>query len=100
MKLKFEWKKKEQFLKWMRKMNWFWTILLVVLGAVFSTVMIQYLLLDSELFAKLSDKKWMMNSCCVLALYLLNLCIIAKAHLAIVISHSFFMVLGFVNYFV
>lgn len=100
MKLKFEWKKKEQFLKWMRKMNWFWTILLIVLGAVFSTVMIQYLLLDSELFAKLSDKKWMMNICCVLAVYLLNLCIIAKVHLSIVISHSFFVVLGFVNYFV
>ena len=100
MKWKFEWKKKEQFLKWMEKMNWFWTILLVLLGAVFSTVMVQYLLLDSELFAKLSDKKWMINICCVLAVYLLNLCIVAKVHLSIVISHTFFMVLGFVNYFV
>ena len=100
MKLKFDWKEKEQFLKWMRKMNWMWTILLILLGAVFSTVMIQYLLLDSELFAKLSDKKWMINIYCVLVVYLLNLCVTAKVNLSIVISHSFFMALGFVNYFV
>ena len=100
MKLKFDWKEKEQFLKWMRKMNWMWTILLILLGAVFSTVMIQYLLLDSELFAKLSDKKWMINIYCVLVVYLLNLCVTAKVNLSIVISHSFFMTLGFVNYFV
>ncbi len=100
MKLKFDWKEKTQVLKWMRKLNWLWTILFVLLGAVFSTVMIQYLLLDSELFAKLSDRKWMINIYCVLVVYLLNLCVTAKVNLSIVISHSFFMALGFVNYFV
>ena len=92
MKLNFDW-------KW-KKLNWLWTILLVVLGAVFSTIMIQYLLLDRDLFVKLSDKKWMMNIYCVLVVYLLNLCITARVTLSIIISHTFFMVLGFVNYFV
>ncbi len=100
MKLKFDIKEKKELLKWIKKLNWLWTILLVVLGAVFSTVMIQYLLLDSSLFEKLSDKKWMINILCVLAVYLFNLCITARVNLSIVISHSFFMVLGFVNYFV
>ena len=93
-------KEKKEILKWVKKLNWLWTILLVLLGAVFSTVLIQYLLLDADLFAKLSDKKWMINILCVLTVYLINLCITARVNLSIIISHSFFMVLGFVNYFV
>ena len=100
MKLKFDFKNKKEILKWIKKLSWLWTIALVLFGAVFSTVMIQYLLLDAELFQKLSDKKWMINIYCVLAVYLINLCITAKVNLSIIISHSFFMVLGFVNYFV
>lgn len=100
MKLKFNLKEKKELEKWVRKLSWLWSILLLVFGAVLSTVMIQYLLLDSELFAKLSDKKWMLNIVCVLVVYLLNLCITAKVNLSVIISHSFFMTLGFVNYFV
>lgn len=100
MNVKFDWKEKKELLRWAKKLNWLWTIVFVLLGAIVSTVMIQYLLLDSDLFAKLSDKKWMINICCVLVVYLLNLCITARVNLSIVISHSFFMVLGFVNYFV
>ena len=84
----------------LKKQNWLWTILLIVFSAVLSTVMIQYLLLDAELFQKLSDKKWMLNIGCVLVVYLLNLCITAKVNISVIISHSFFMVLGFINYFV
>lgn len=89
-------------MKWKldKKWNWLWAILLVLCGAVLSTVMIQYLLLDSTLFGKLSDKKWMINIGCVLVVYLINLCITARINLSIILSHTFFMVLGFVNYFV
>lgn len=100
MKVVFDLKEKKEILKWVKKLNWLWTILLVLLGAVFSTVLIQYLLLDADLFAKLSDKKWMINILCVLVVYLINLCITARVNLSMIISHSFFMVLGFVNYFV
>ena len=100
MKFDFNLKITKEHQNWLRKQNWLWAILLIIFGAVFSTVMIQYLLLDGDLFAKLSDKKWITNIYCVLAVYLLNLCITARVNLAIIISHTFFMVLGFVNYFV
>lgn len=60
----------------------------------------QYLLLDGELFEKLSDKKWTINIVCVLIVYLINLCLSARVNVAVIASHSFFMLLGFVNYFV
>lgn len=100
MKLKFDFKDKSEILKWIKKLSWLWTIFLILLGAVISTVMIQYLLLDDQLFQKLSDKKWMINIGCVLVVYLVNLCLTARVNLAVTISHCFFMVLGFVNYFV
>lgn len=100
MKRKFEIKNKEKIKENLKKLNWLWTILLVLFSAILSTVMIQYLLLDSELFQKLSDKKWMINILCVLVVYLLNLCLTARVNLSLMISHCFFMVLGFVNYFV
>lgn len=100
MKLKFDHEKIKEIRTKLKKFSWLWTILLVLFSAVLSTVMIQYLLLDSELFQKLSDKKWMINIGCVLVVYLVNLCITAKVNLSVIISHSFFMVLGFVNYFV
>ena len=62
--------------------------------------MIQYLLLEPELFQKLSDKKWMLNIGCVLVVYLGMLCVTARVNLSVIVSHSFFMILGFVNYFV
>lgn len=100
MKLTLDFKGKEKILYWWKKLPWLWTILILPLSAAFSTVMMQYLLLDAELFQKLSDKKWMMNILCVLVVYLVNLCITAKVNLSIIISHCFFMLLGFVNYFV
>ena len=61
MKLTLDFKGKEKVLYWWKKLPWFWTILILTLSAVFSTVMMQYLLLDAELFQKLSDKKWLIN---------------------------------------
>ena len=84
MKLKFE----------MKKLNWLWAILLIVFSAILSTIMIQYLLLDAELFEKLSDKKWMLNIGCVLVVYLFTLGITARVNLSVVISHCFFMLLS------
>lgn len=100
MKLTLDFKWKEKVEHWWKKLPWLWTILLMLLSAVLSTVMVQYLLLDAELFQKLSDKKWMINILCVLVVYLVNLCITAKVNLSIIISHCFFMILAFVNYFV
>lgn len=74
--------------------------MLYVGSAIFTTIMMQYLLLDTELFQKLSDRKWAWNILCVLAVYLFVLFVTSKVNLSAIISHCFFMVLGFVNYFV
>ena len=69
-------------------------------GAWFSTYCVQYLLLEPELFEKLSDKKWLLNIVCVLVVYLATLFITNRVSISAVISHSFFLILGFVNYYV
>lgn len=83
-----------------KKLHWLWTILLVVAGTIFTTYMVQYLLLEPELFEKLSDAKWELNRGCVLIVYLLVLCVTNRVGLSAIISHAFFMVLAFVNYYV
>ena len=83
-----------------RKLHWLWTILLVMAGTWFTTYMVQYLLLEPELFEKLSDKKWDLNRGCVLVVYLMLLCITNRVGLSAIISHGFFMVLAFINYYV
>lgn len=100
MKLKIDQKKIKELEERLVKFSWLWTILLVIGSAILSTVMIQYLLLDEELFQKLSDRKWTLNIGCVLATYLAVLCVTARVRVSVIISHTFFMVLGFVNYFV
>ena len=83
-----------------KKLHWLWTVLLVVAGTTFTTYMVQYLLLEPELFEKLSDTKWELNRGCVLVVYLLVLCVTNRVGLSAIISHAFFVVLAFVNYYV
>lgn len=83
-----------------KKLYWLWTVLLVIIGTMFTTYMVQYLLLEPELFEKLSDTKWDLNRGCVLVVYLLVLCITNRVGLSAIISHAFFMVLAFINYYV
>lgn len=77
-----------------------WSIPLLLGGAVFSTYLVQYLLLEPELFEKLSDEKWKWNIACVLVVYLVMLCITNRVGISAIISHVFFVVLAFVNYYV
>lgn len=90
----------ENLKKWIKRLSALWTVLLYVGSAIFTTIMMQYLLLDTELFQKLSDRKWAWNILCVLAVYLFVLFVTSKVNLSAIISHCFFMVMGFVNYFV
>ena len=82
------------------KTKWLWTILLLLAGTWFTTYMVQYLLLEPELFEKLTDEKWTLNRGCVLVVYLLVLCITNRVGLSAIISHAFFMIMAFVNYYV
>lgn len=82
------------------KVPWVWTGLLFVGGAIFTTFCVQYLLLDSELFAKMSDAKWTLNILCVLAVYLFTLLFTNHAGRSCVIAHVFFIFFAFIDYFV
>lgn len=97
--MKVIWNKINQYFE-NSKIAWLWTISLMLGGAIFTTYLIQYLLLEPELFEKLSDKKWMLNIACVLVVYLLMLFITNRVGLSAILSHGFFMVLAFVNYYV
>lgn len=82
------------------KLSWLWTVLLFLVGAVFTTYCVQYVLLEPELFKKTSDEKWMLNICCVMVVYLWTMFVTNRVGLSAAISHCFFVVLAFVNYFV
>ncbi len=90
----------EKIKKINKKLSWLWTILLLLGGAILSTIAVQYLLLDQDLFLKLSQKKWELNILCVLVVYLLMMAITSKVTTSVICSHVFFVILALVNYFV
>ncbi len=82
------------------KLPWLWTAILFLFSASFTTHCVQYLILDDTLYAKLSDTKWTLNILCVLAVYLFTLLFTNHAGRSCIITHCFFLLIGFVDYFV
>lgn len=87
-------------IKWMKRLSWLGAVLFMIGGSIFTTIMVQYVILDASLYDNLSTKKWQLNVICVLIFYLSMLCITAKVNLSVFISHTFFMTLAFINYYV
>ena len=79
---------------------WLWTAILFVSGAIFTTFSIQYMLLDSELFQRMSDLKWVLNVLCCLVVYLVVQLFTNNAGLSCIISHTSLLSFAFINYFV
>ena len=79
---------------------WLWTAILFVSGAIFTTFSIQYMLLDSELFQRMSDLKWVLNVSCCLVVYLVVQLFTNNAGLSCIISHTSLLSFAFINYFV
>lgn len=79
---------------------WLWTAILFVSGAIFTTFSIQYMLLDSELFQRMSDLKWVLNVLCCLVVYLVVQLFTNNAGLSCIISHTSLLTFAFINYFV
>ena len=82
------------------RLPWLWTGLLFVGGAVLSTFSVQYLLLDAQLFARLSTEKWLLNILCVLVVYLLIQLFTGNSSVSCIIASVSLLVLAFINYFV
>ena len=79
---------------------WLWTTILFVGGAIFTTFSIQYMLLDSELFQRMSDLKWVLNVLCCLVVYFVVQLFTNNAGLSCIISHVSLLSFAFINYFV
>ena len=79
---------------------WLWTAILFVSGAIFTTFSIQYMLLDSVLFQRMSDLKWVLNVLCCLVVYLVVQLFTNNAGLSCIISHTSLLSFAFINYFV
>ena len=82
------------------KLSWLWTGLMLVGSSFFTAYQVQYLLLDAELRAKITDTKMFLNVLCCLTVFLLVQACTNQAGLTCMISYLFLMILAGVNYFV
>lgn len=76
------------------------TVLFLGGGSIFTTHLIQYLLLDAELRAKIIDTKLHLNVLCCLAVYLVIQIFTRNAGLTCMIAHCALMSFAGINYFV
>lgn len=82
------------------KLPWLWTSLLFGLSGIFSTYMVQFLLLDAELRAKISGEKIFLNILCCMSLYFFVQVFTNNTGLSCIISHILIMILAGTDYFV
>lgn len=82
------------------KLPGLFTGLMLLAGSFFTAYQVQYLLLDAELRAKISDSKMTLNVLCALTVFLAVQTFTNSAGLTCIISHITLMLLAAVNYFV
>lgn len=82
------------------KLSWLWTALILVPSSIFTAYHVQYLLLDAELRAKISEEKMLLNIICCFVVFLAVQICTNNAGLTCVISHVFLMIVAGINYFV
>lgn len=82
------------------KLSALWAVFLVGSSSIFTVYHVQYLLLDAELRAKISDEKMFLNALCCLVVFLVMQAVTNNVGLGCMISHIFLMLLAGVNYFV
>lgn len=87
-------------IEWKDSLAWLWTTIGIFLSSIFSTYMVQYLLLDAELRSKISDSKLQLNILCCMVLYTGVQFVTNHLPLTCMISHLLLMLLATINYFV
>ncbi|MBO5069136.1 MAG: sulfatase-like hydrolase/transferase, partial [Roseburia sp.] len=83
-----------------QKLSWLWTALTLGLSSIFTAYHVQYLLLDEELRAKISDEKMRLNILCCLVVFLVVQTFTNRLDRTCIISYVFLMILAGINYFV
>ncbi len=76
------------------------TAVMLGAGSIFTTHLIQYLLLDAELRAKITSQKMQLNVLCCLVIYLGTQIFTKRAGLTCTIAHTALITFAGVNYFV
>ena len=87
-------------IEWKESFAWLWTAVGIFLSSIFSTYMVQYLLLDEQLRANLTGPKLRLNILCCMVLYTGVQVITNHLQLTCIISHLSLMLLAGINYFV
>lgn len=87
-------------IEWKESYVWLWTAAGIFLSSIFSTYMVQYLLLDANLRANITDSKLRLNILCCMVLYTGVQVITNHLQLTCIISHLTLMLLAGINYFV
>ena len=82
------------------KLTWLWSAIMLGTGGIFTAYHIQYLLLDAELRAKISDNKMLLNVLCCLVVFLAVQVFTDNTGLTCLISHIVLLSLAGINYFV
>ena len=82
------------------KLTWLWSAIMLGTGGIFTAYHIQYLLLDAELRAKISDNKMFLNVLCCMAVFLAVQVFTNNTGLTCLISHIVLLSLAGINYFV
>ena len=82
------------------KLSWLWSAIMLGTGGIFTAYHIQYLLLDAELRAKISDNKMLLNVLCCLVVFLAVQVFTNNTGLTCLISHIVLLSLAGINYFV
>ncbi len=87
-------------IEWNHKYNGIFTTVVIGASAVFTTLLVQYLLLVEDLRGRISNQMLFLNVCCSLVLYLMVQMIVNHLGAACIISHTLLVVFALANYFV
>lgn len=82
------------------KLSWLWSGLILSGSSFFTAYHVQYLLLDAELRAKISQERMLLNVVCCLVVFLLMQAVTNNTGLGCIIAHIFLMTVAGINYFV
>lgn len=96
--LKFEVSEKAQ--SRLDALPWLWTALMFAVGSVITTLCVQHVILDAELYAETSKRILHYNFMAVALVYLIFFVIIARPTYAAITAHCVLTSLAFADYFV
>ena len=89
-----------RFEGWWKSILWIWTAAYFAAGPKFSTLCIQHIILEPELYKKTKERILNLNMWCVLCIYLAVLIIVGEVRWTWTIAHSFCLLAAFADYFV